>query len=353
MGHVILGTIVWNDQDATLYEVIRSGPFFRDINNKVATANELTFYMNSDHTRTEDYRYGFHGPYVLAFTDSAPLASASIADFSFFQGLGLKGFVDNTARGTVKGAISDTNNVLTNATIVSFSNSEAQYWTSVAQGSKSFTATSLKPGTYTMTVYKKQLPVATTQVTVSTGATSTQNIQIKPFEKALWTIGEWDGTPDGFMNADKIHDMHPSDTRMTSWKPTTYSVSSSKVNEFPMALFRGVNSPLTITFSLTKEQATTSRVLRIGVTLAQMSARPVIAVNNRWTSPTPATKAVATRGITRGVTMGNYFVYEFIIPTKALTTGKNNIVVTIASGVTDAPQTFLHACVVFDAVELI
>jgi rhamnogalacturonan endolyase len=99
------------------YETSIGGPFYRDINNQCTTANELTFYMNSDHTRTEDYRFGFHGPYALVFTNgAAPPISAT--NFDFFQGLGLKGFVDSTKRGTISGTIKDGAGVLDDSAVV-------------------------------------------------------------------------------------------------------------------------------------------------------------------------------------------------------------------------------------------
>ncbi|GMF16373.1 unnamed protein product [Phytophthora fragariaefolia] len=109
------------------YEKSVGGPFFRDINNKFDVANELTFYMFSDHTRTEEYRYGFHGPYALVFTDGAAPSTSNI-DFDFFQDLDLTGFTTETERGTVTGTISDTSNVLGSSDIVvTFCNDDAQY----------------------------------------------------------------------------------------------------------------------------------------------------------------------------------------------------------------------------------
>ncbi|KAE8990285.1 hypothetical protein PR001_g21535 [Phytophthora rubi] len=111
------------------YETSSGGPFFRDINNKLDVSNELTFYMNSDHTRIEDYRYGFHGPYALALTSGAA-PNASSLDFSFFQDQELTGFVPDAKRGEVAGTITDANDVLGNSdVVVGFSNADAQYWT--------------------------------------------------------------------------------------------------------------------------------------------------------------------------------------------------------------------------------
>lgn len=146
--------------------------------------------------------------------------------------------------------------------------------------------------------------------------------------------------------------MHPSDARMSAWKPVTFKAGTDADALFPMALFRGTNDPTTITFPLTATQAKVARTLQIGVTLAQGSARPSINVNDKWTGPTLASVAVKTRGVTRGVTLGNYMVYKYTIPTTALLTGTNTIAVSIASGTTDPVEKFLHAAFVFDALEL-
>lgn len=338
------------------YETSSSGPFFRDINNQCTTANELTFYMNSDHTRTEDYRYGFHGPYALVFTDGPAPASVSVVDFRYFQTLsGVTGFVKDADRGRVTGTITDANGLLTGASVVvGFSNSAAQYWTKLGTSSRTFTSPYMKPGSYKLTVYKKQLAVATAAVTVTATKTLTSNVQVSFVETAapIWRIGAWDGTPDGFLNADKIHSMHPSDARMATWEPITFRAGTDKDASFPMALFRGVNDPTTIAFSLTAAQAESARTLQIGVTLAQSSARPTIRVNDKWSGPVLASVAVSTRGVTRGVTTGNYMVYKFTIPATALVAGTNAVAVSIASGNTDPAEPFLHASVVFDALEL-
>lgn len=338
------------------YETSSSGPFFRDINNQCTTANELTFYMNSDHTRTEDYRYGFHGPYALVFTDGPAPESASVADFSFFQRIdGLKGFVKTTERGRVTGTITDLEELLTDASVVvAFSNKDAQYWSKLSSVGRTFTSPYMKPGSYKMTVFKKQLAVATASVTIEAGATAISDIEVSYVETAdpIWRIGAWDGTPDGFMNSDKIHKMHPSDERMSTWKPVTFEAGEDLDTKFPMALFRGVNDPTTISFTLTAAQASAARTLQIGVTLAQGSARPSVNVNDKWTGPVLTSAAVRTRGVTRGSTTGNYMNYKYTIPVTALLTGSNTIALTIASGTTDPVENFLHAAVVFDALEL-
>jgi rhamnogalacturonan endolyase len=337
------------------YEASSGGPFFRDINNKFDVSNELTFYMNSDHTRIEDYRYGFHGPYALAFTSGAA-PSASSLDFSFFQDQTLTGFVPDAERGDVAGTITDANDVLGSSDVViGFSNADAQYWVKVAAGEKTFTSPKMKPGTYKATVYKKQLAVGSASVTVSKGASTKGSIAVS-YELAkdpIWRIGEWDGTPDGFLNADKIHKMHPSDSRMSAWESITFAAGSDDDSKFPMAQFRAANDDIKVTFSLTNAQAAESRTLKIGLTLAQASARSSVAVNGKWTAAVPASVAVKTRGVTRGVTVGNYKLYDYVIPSSALVSGSNTITLSIASGASDPAEKFLSSSVVFDALELV
>ncbi|KAF1791803.1 Rhamnogalacturonan lyase, domain II [Phytophthora cactorum] len=307
------------------YETSSGGPFFRDINNKLDVSNELTFYMNSDHTRIEEYRYGFHGPYALALTSGAA-PSASSLDFSFFQDQTLTGFVPDAKRGEVAGTITDANDVLGDSDVV--------YWTRVAAGSKTFTSPKMKPGTYKAIVYKKQLAVGTASVTVTEGESTTQTIDVtyELVKSPIWRIGEWDATPDGFLNADKIHKMHPSDSRMSAWGPITFAAGTDDNSKFPMAQFRAANDDIKITFDLTDAQASESRTLKIGLTLAQASARSSVTVND-WTADVPASAAVKTRGITRGL-------YDYVIPSSALKTGSNTITLSIASGASDPAEKF-------------
>lgn len=84
-------------------------------------------------------------------------------------------------------------------------------------------------------------------------------------------------SPNGFRNAVNQLRMHPSDTRMSSWSPGTYTVGSSELSAFPMALFKSVNSPLTIKFTASSSQ-TGAATLRIGTTLSFASGRPQVVV---------------------------------------------------------------------------
>lgn len=337
------------------FETSIGGPFWRDINIKVDTATELSFYMNSDHTRTESYRYGFHGPYALVFT-SGDAPTTSSVDFDFFQSLDLSGLVIESGRGQISGSISDSADVIGSSdVVVAWSNDAAQYWSSLGASATSFKSPLMKPGTYNMTVYKKELAVSRTEVTITKGKTTSATAKVSYTIESdpIWRIGEWDGTPDGFLNADKIHRAHPSDVSMSDWEAITFKPGTDDDSDFPMAQFRSVNDPITLSFSLTSTQASSDRTLKIGVSLAQSSGRNSITVNSKYTPSVPASVAVKTRGVTRGVTMGNYKTYTYTIPSKYLVTGTNTITLTIASGSTDPDEEFLHASVVFDALELV
>ncbi|KIO17830.1 hypothetical protein M407DRAFT_32490 [Tulasnella calospora MUT 4182] len=108
-----------------------------------------------------------------------------------------------------------------------------------------------------MVLYKGELAVATQSVSVSGGGTTTSNIVSSndPTKTTpTWIIGDFDGKPTGFRNANLIERMHPSDTSMGSWGPVTYTVGSSSTSSFPMAQIQAVNNPTTIKFTLSSSQ---------------------------------------------------------------------------------------------------
>ncbi|KAF8073867.1 Rhamnogalacturonase B, N-terminal-domain-containing protein [Lyophyllum atratum] len=326
------------------YETSSGGPFFRDINNQGSAQQELYWYMNSGHEQTETYRTGFFGPYALAITTgSAPSATL---DTSFMDSLGLQGYVPASGRGTVSGTYSGT--LSGPAVTIGFKSSAAQYWVAASGGS--FSRTLMKPGTYTATLYQGELEAGTGSVTVRAGATTSLTLTSSLSRPTtIWSIGTVDGSPTGFLNADKIQTMHPSDTRMSSWGPVTYTIGSSSVGSFPMAQFKGVNSPTTIKWTASSSQ-TGARTLRIRTTEAFAGGRPQITVNS-WTSSAPAAPpSVDSRGVTRGTWRGINQVYDFAIPSGTLIAGSNTIKINVISG--SSGDVFLSPNVVFDSVEL-
>ncbi|KAG6616341.1 rhamnogalacturonate lyase A [Phytophthora cinnamomi] len=174
-------------------------------------------------------------------------------DLSFFQDKVLTGFVPDAKRGEVAGTITNANDVLGDSeVVVGFSNADAPYCVKVHAGAKTSTLPKMKSGTYKAIVYKKLLALNT---------------------KPIWLIGEWDGTLDGLLNADKIHNMHPSDLRLAAWGPITCAAGSDDNSMFPMTQVRAAKDDIMVTFDLTDAQAGESWTLKIGITLAQVNAR--------------------------------------------------------------------------------
>jgi rhamnogalacturonan endolyase len=328
------------------YEGSSGGPFFRDINtNTGGSYTSLTFYMNSGHVQTEKFRQGLHGPYALAFTRSGVPEGGSKMDTTFFKELSIKGYVAPSTRGTVSGTATGVSSSFQR--VLHWYNDAAQYWT-YADGSGKFTSPAMKPGTYTQVLYQGEFKVKAASVTVSAGKTTTANIAADVETKtSIWRIGEWDGQPKGFRNADKQLRMHPTDSRMASWGPSTYTVGSSTLNDVPMAIVKDTNS-LTIRFTGTSTAAAT---LRIGTTLSFAGCRPAVVVNS-FNAATPAAPTkIDSRGLTRGAYRGFGEVYDYVIPAGTLVGGSNTIKVSCTSGSSGAG--FLAPNVILDAIELL
>ncbi|KAF8156936.1 rhamnogalacturonase B [Crassisporium funariophilum] len=329
----------------TGYESASGGPFMRDINNQGGDVQELYYYMNSGHTQTEANRMGLHGPYALWFTTGA--APSATLDTTFWEGLAVNGLITKASRGRVTGKASGVPSAFSTFQTVVFSNSAAQYWART-DSSGSFTSPYMKPGTYTMTLYKVELAVASQSVSVSAGGVATSNIASQEANPTtIWQIGDFDGTPRGFLNSDKIENMHPSDSRMSSWGPVTFTVGSP-ISSFPMALFKAVGS-VTIRFTATSAQVG-ARTLQIGTTLAFAGGRPQVVVNS-WTGPAPAAPSQPdSRGVTRGTWRGNNIMYTVSIPSGVLVAGTNTITINVISG--SSGDLYLSPNLVFDAIRL-
>ncbi|KAH8590590.1 Rhamnogalacturonase B, N-terminal-domain-containing protein [Bisporella sp. PMI_857] len=334
----------------TAYETSSGGPFFRDINTNPSGAyNALYWYMNSGHVQTEDRRMGLYGPYACVFSRSGTPSGKT--DLSFMGNLGLQGFVAASGRGYVNGKGSGVD-VSKYQAVVHWYNSAAQYW-AYADSSNNFASPAMKPGTYTQVLYQGEFKVATTSVTVTAGTTVTKNIASTFTAPAttLFQIGDWDGKPTGFRNADKQLRMHPSDSRMSSWGPLTYTVGSSALSDFPMAVFKGLNDPVTIQVTLTAAQATGAATLRVGTTLQFAGGRPYVVINGKAGATPAAPTVIDSRGVTRGAYRGLGNIYDFAIASGGLVTGVNTITVGVASG-SGTDGTFLAANYIFDAVSL-
>ncbi|TRM63991.1 polysaccharide lyase family 4 protein [Schizophyllum amplum] len=330
---------------ATSYEKSSGGPFHRDINNQGTAQQELYWYMNSNHEQTEAYRTGFFGPYAMAVT-SGDAPSADL-DMSFIEDLGLDGYVASSDRGSVSGTYSGTLDGLD--VTIGFSNSDAQYWASASGGK--FTRDAMLPGTYNVTLFQGELEAGTGSVTISAGGSASVDLESSlEIPETVWSIGTVDGTPAGFLNADKIEKMHPSDSRMGAWGPVTFTIGTDDESAFPMAQFQAVNDPTTISWSAGSGDIG-ERTLRIRTTSSFASGRPKITVN-KWSSDTPAAPAkIDSRGVTRGTWRGNNQVYDYVIPDGTLVAGDNTIEISVVSG--SSGETFLSPNVVYDSLELI
>ncbi|KAK0232445.1 polysaccharide lyase family 4 protein [Armillaria nabsnona] len=323
--HGVSGSSIaaWMIIPGTGYESSSGGPFFRDINNQGGQWY-LFFSWNSGHTQTESFRTGLHGPYALWFTTGS--TPSSDIDTSFWNSLDVTGWVSEDDRGRVKGSATGYPSSYSDYMTVGFSNSVAQYWVRT-DSDGDFVSPYMKPGTYTMTLYKMELAVATQSVTVTAGSVKTSNIaSTEATPTVIWQIGEIDGTPRGFLNADLIETMHPSDSRMSDWGPVTFTIGNN-VDTFPMAIFKAT---VTVKFTLSSG----ARTLDIATTLAFAGGRPVVTVND-WTSSTPSVPDQPdSRGVTRGTWRGNNIMYTYSIPTGYLNTGStvNTLTITVASG---------------------
>ncbi|KAG8809134.1 hypothetical protein FRC18_004682, partial [Serendipita sp. 400] len=214
---VVISMVIPNP---TSYETSSGGPFHRDINSdRGASYHALYYYMNSGHAQTESWRMGLHGPYAMVFSRSG--VPSKTLDVSFFGDLGVQGWVGTSGRGTVSGTVSGVSSSYQR--VVHWYNSAAQYWV-YASSSGSFTSPPMKAGTYTMKLYRDEFEVASQSVTIGGGGSVTSNIASQEAAVTpLWSIGELDGQPGGFQNADLQEHMHPSDTRMSSWSAKTYT----------------------------------------------------------------------------------------------------------------------------------
>ncbi|KAF2125539.1 polysaccharide lyase family 4 protein [Dothidotthia symphoricarpi CBS 119687] len=327
------------------YEASSGGPFHRDINsNNAGDSTNLYFYMNSGHVQTESFRQGLHGPYAMAFTRSGIPSGGSSLDTTFFKDLSITGYVAPSARGTVTGTATGAASSMQK--VLHWYNSAAQYWV-YADSTGKFTSPAMKPGTYTQVFYQDEYQLKAQSVTVKAGSATTANIVADSQTRdTIWTIGEWDGQPTGFRNADKQLRMHPSDSRMSSWGPLTYTVGTSTLDSVPMAIWKDLN-PLTIKFTGTYTGAAT---LRVGTTLSFAGCRPAVVVNSYSTTTPAAPTKIDSRGVTRGAYRGFGEIYTYAIPSGTLVSGSNTITVSCASG--SSGDTYLAPNIILDAIEL-
>lgn len=251
----------------------------RDINSQTTDSDqELYWYMNSGHVRTEDWRSGIKGPYAMTFSANGTQPSTNL-DTSFFSTLKIDGYVADSGRGSVVGKATGIPEKF--ETVLHWYNSDAQYWTKAQGGS--YKSPLMRPGSYSVKLYKNEFLVANNTVTVTAGQSVTQDIASKEANTTvIWRIGEFDGQPFELKNGDKITRMHPSDVRMGSWGGT-YTIGSSRASDFPMALWakQAGAQNATVAFQFSKAQVK-AHVLRIGTTLSFKGGRPSVKIGS-WT----------------------------------------------------------------------
>lgn len=327
------------------------GPFYRCLLNQCGGDQEITYIVNYGEAQTEAFRTGILNAYTfVATTGGAP--STSI-DTTWFSSMGLSGYVAAAGRGKVAGVGINGRDTAYTYT-VGFSNGTAQYWATAAASNGAYTCAGMRPGTYTMKIYKNELVVWTGSATVTAGGTvalNTITITGDPSSQAaIWRIGNWDGAPTEFRNGSSITTMHPQDVRLSSWTPGTYVVGSSGNSNFPCYQWKGVNGSQAVQFSLTAAQAAAAHTLRIGITVAYANARPVVTVGS-WTSavPSPSTQP-STRTLTVGTYRGNNTTFTYSIPASAFVSGTNTLTISPASG-SGAATGYLSAGYSIDCVD--
>ncbi len=360
----------WRTGSVGLY-VVRSnhekasgGPFYRSLlRHQSADGGGLYEILYYGQNQTEDQRFGLQGPYVIAFTDGgAPSSSlyAGTLTTPWADSLGISGYVSAGGRGRVAG-VGITGRSSAYPYTVGLANSAAQYWGSARASDGFFSIGGILPGTYTLTVFKGELAVHTTSVTVSAGATTTLNTIAIPSSNdpgnasAIWRINDWNGTPSGFKNADLMTYAHPSDVRAAPWTGNVVIGSGTETSGFPCYLWKDVNSGLLVYFKLTPAQAAAAHTLRIGVTTAYANGRPQVVVNDTWTSPIPSPPTQPnTRSLTNGSYRGNNHTFTYSIPASAWRTDTsqyNVLKINVVSG--SGTTSYLSAGTAIDALDLL
>lgn len=343
------------------HEKASGGPFYRSLlrhsNEGGAALYEILHYNQA---QTEAQRFGLQGPYVLAFTDGgAPSSSLFQAklDTSWVDGLGITGWVGAAGRGKVAG-VGLKGMDAKYAYTVGFANADAQYWVKAAAGTGAFSCKGMLPGTYTLTVHKGELAVHTASVKVTVGSTtSLHSLTITgdpSTASTLWRLGDWDGTPGGFKNAELMTYAHPSDARATKWTGNVTIGSGSEAASFPAYVWKDVNDGVLVYFKLTAAQAAAAHTLRVGVTDAFLNGRPRVSIND-WVSAIPSAPTQPnTRSLTTGSYRGNNHTFTFNVPSSAWKTDTsqyNVLKIDIVSGSTGSA--YLSPGTSFDCIDLL
>ncbi|MER7476116.1 rhamnogalacturonan lyase B N-terminal domain-containing protein [Streptomyces sp. NPDC126510] len=345
------------------HEKASGGPFYRSLlRHQSADGGGLYEILHYGQNQTEAQRFGLQGPYVIAFTDGGAPSSAlfpGTLTTPWADSLGIAGYVPASGRGKVAGVGISGRNPAYPYT-VGLANAAAQYWGSARASDGWFSLSGVLPGTYTLTVFKGELAVYTNSVNVPAGGTTTLNTIAIPASNdpsnasAIWRIGDWNGTPAGFKNADLMTYAHPSDARASSWTGNVV-IGSGETAAFPCYLWKDVNSGILVYFRLTAAQAAAAHTLRIGVTTAYANGRPQVTVNDTWTSAVPAPPTQPnTRSLTNGSYRGNNHTFTYSVPASAWKTDASQYNVLRIDVVSGSGTTgYLSAGTAVDAIDLL
>ncbi|MDG5806487.1 rhamnogalacturonan lyase B N-terminal domain-containing protein [Streptomyces ossamyceticus] len=346
------------------HEKASGGPFYRSLlRHQSADGGGLYEILYYGQNQTEAQRFGLQGPYVIAFTDGgAPSSSLFPGTLTtpWADALGIAGYVGAGGRGRVAG-VGITGRDPAYPYTVGLASPSAQYWGSARSSDGFFSLSGVLPGTYTLTVFKGELAVYTTSVSITAGGTTTLNSIAIPTSNdpsragAIWRINDWNGTPGGFKNADLMTYAHPSDVRAAAWTGNVVIGSGTETSAFPCYLWKDVNSGILVYFRLTAAQAAAAHTLRIGVTTAYANGRPQVVVNDRWTSaiPSPPTQPT-TRSLTNGSYRGNNHTFTYSVPASAWLTDTsqyNVLRINVVSG--SGTTSYLSAGTAIDAIDLL
>jgi len=331
------------------------GPFYRSLLMQTGSDQELTYIVNYAQAQTEAYRTGVLNSYTFVVTDGRD-PSLSL-DKSWFDNMGLRGYVSASRRGRVAG-VGISNRDPNYEYTVGFANSQAQYWATADANTGYFNSENMRPGTYQMTIYKNELAVSSSSVTVTSGQVTilnTINIDQDPSDdSAIWRIGDWDGSPKEFLNGDKLTTMHPSDPRMANWDPSNYIVGTSNSQQFPAYLWKDINNDHLVYFKLGSDAFNQAHKIRIGLTTAYANGRPRISVNDWVSAIQSPSDQPKTRSLTTGSYRGNNVTYTFDVPASAWKKNANDwntlkITAVSGSGLSD----FLSAGFSVDSIDLL
>ncbi|SPO07772.1 uncharacterized protein DNG_10467 [Cephalotrichum gorgonifer] len=346
------------------HEKASGGPFFRSLLTRADSSGEdlyEIYYYNMGHT--DPQRFGLQGPSVLSFTDGGTPNTnlfARNADWTWVDDLGLDGWTKWADRGYAAG-VGIANMKPGYTYTVGLSNSNAQYWGVAASSNGAWSIKKVIPGTYTMTVYKEELEVYTGSVTIGKGAgvaVNTVTATDPTDNAAIWRIGEWDGTPRGFLNFEdtvmKPTYMHPSDKRLASWDPPNFIVGTTTTNGFPGYMWQDINNNHIVYFRLTQDQLNKDHKIRIGITEAYINGRPTISVNG-WSATAPgATNQAKTRSLTVGTYRGNNVKLEFTVPASAFKQSTSEYQLMTINVITGSTGTgYLSGGVSFDCIDML